>query len=118
MISVSKISHPRRSSQEEKKDDHINEVYPNVYHQYEIASHVEKYIYCRDIDSSPDSIQNWNWVLVCCGNTINIKYPKKKVQTIADLNNVFSVTEGTFFSASSTRSHRRHLRRVPLIKIF
>ena len=37
---------------------------------------------------------------------------------IADLNNVVSVTGGTFFSASRTRSHRRHLRRVPLIKIF
>ena len=57
-------SHSRTSIQEGKKYENINEVYINGSHQYEIACHAEKYIYCRDINSSPDSIPNWNIVFI------------------------------------------------------
>ena len=64
----------------EKKYEWINEAYPNVSHQYERASHAENYFYCRNINSPPDIIPNWNHFLGCCGNCIKKKHPNKKVK--------------------------------------
>ena len=77
MRSVSERSHSSRSSQERKKTDYyINEVYSNVSHQYDRASHTEKSIYCRYINSYPDILPNCNCVFDCCGNYRKIKIPE------------------------------------------
>ena len=60
----------------EKKHDYINIVYLNGYQRYERESHAENYIHCIDINSSPDSLINWNFVLGCCGNHRKITIPK------------------------------------------
>ena len=66
------------SGQERKKHENINEVFLNGSRWYEIENHVEKSIYCRNINSSPDSLPNWNIVLVCCGHLRQIKIPQEE----------------------------------------
>ena len=78
MRSGTEISHSIRSVQERKKYEYIIEVYPNGSHQYERESHAEKFIYCRYIDSSPDSLPNWNCILICCGNFRKITIPEEE----------------------------------------
>ena len=43
---------------ERKKYEYINEVYQNGSHQHKRAGHAEKFFYCIDINSSPDSLPN------------------------------------------------------------
>ena len=57
--SFKNITSKKIQSREEKRDGYINEVDPIVYHLYERERHPEKYIYCRDINSCPDSIPSW-----------------------------------------------------------
>ena len=57
---------------------YINELYPNGYHQYERAIRVAKSIYCRGINSYPDSLKNWNCDLVCYCNCRNMTTPDRK----------------------------------------
>ena len=56
----------------------MNEIYPNVYHQYGRSSHESKSISHRDINSSGDSLQIWNFVLGCCNNCRKIKIPEEE----------------------------------------
>ena len=50
LISDYKRFHSMRSGKDRKKNEYINEVYPNGYHQYEIEIYVENSIYCIDIN--------------------------------------------------------------------
>ena len=78
LISDSDISHSRRSCQERKKGEYINEVYPNGSTQYEKEIHAENSIYCRDINSSPVSLPSCDCVLVCCGSFRKIATPEEE----------------------------------------
>ena len=78
LISDYYISHSRRSCQERKKGEYINEVYPNGYHKYERTSHEARYINCRYGNSTPDSLPNWNCVLFFCFNGIKMITPEER----------------------------------------
>ena len=52
-----------RSGEKVKTDDYIHSLYTNVYHQYKIACHADRYFYYRGIISSPDNITNCNFSL-------------------------------------------------------
>ena len=59
----------------ERKYDYINEVCQNGSHQYGRSNNTKKYIYCRGMNSPPDSISNCNCVFGCCGNFRNMTIP-------------------------------------------
>ena len=46
-------------------DECIAQVIPNNYHQHGIVSLASKSLYCKDNDSPPVSIINWDYVLGC-----------------------------------------------------
>ena len=70
LILPSKISHSRISMKEWKIEEWINQVYLNSFCPYKISINSSKYIYCRYINTPPDSILNYTCVL---GDWRNIK---------------------------------------------
>ena len=89
-----KRSYSRISGQGRKTDVYINEVYPNGYHQYEIIIHVEKSIYYVYINSSPDSIPNWNCVLSCCRNCRNMTMSEEESEkSLSNTTIIYHISE-------------------------
>ena len=82
------------------KYEYINEVYPDGSHQYEISRHAAKSIYFKDINSSPDGILNYYWVLGCCGNCGKMKIPESEKSSI-NMTTIFHIFEYTSNSSNN-----------------